>query len=82
MATVSNEDKAKIAQGMEREGIVDYDKITIGAAIQVLEDWFDGDKLVVSGLIDAAISPDNLTNSQKKKIAGYWMIRKAKRELL
>jgi len=82
MAIINTNELAKIRQALATTNEVDYKRSTLNAAVQAIEDWFEADKLTLSGLIDTATSPVILTNQQKKKLAGFWMIRKAKRELL
>jgi len=81
MAAISTKEKSKIRQKMSSIGTVDYNRPTINAAMQAVEDWFDGERATISAQIDIATSPKVLSNQQKKKLVGFWMLKKYVREL-
>lgn len=59
---------------------IDFNKSIINAALQAVEDWYEGEKSTVSGLIDTATSPFAFTNPQKKMMGAAYLIQKSKRE--
>ena len=48
---------------------VDFGKPTINDAFQAIEDWYEGERVTVSGLIDTGTSPKVFTNTEKKTLA-------------
>ena len=81
MAIISNDELAKIRREVSRDdGAVNYIKPRINAAIQAMEDWYNDEKLTVSGLVDTATFPFVFTNAQKKKIGAYWLQHKFLKE--
>ncbi len=61
---------------------IDFDKPTVNAAIQAIEDRIESSKPIISADIDAAIAPATMTAAQKTKIVGAYLVLKATKELL
>jgi hypothetical protein len=59
---------------------VPWTKPTINAALQGIEDWFEGNKGNLSTAINTASSPFVFTAAQKKFLIAYWLFQKARRE--
>lgn len=59
---------------------VAYNKATINASLQAVEDWFEANRASIASAIDTAASPFAFTASQKKKLVAYWLLQKFKRE--
>lgn len=83
MAILTAEQLATLRQGIVRKmgntpgGVT---KATLNDALQALEDWYEGEKATVSGLIDAATAPYVFSAAHKKDIAAYYLLQKAARE--
>ena len=60
---------------------VDFDKPTINAAFQAVEDWYEDNKAQISTDIDAATAPYTFTGQQKKLLGAYWLLQKSGREV-
>jgi len=87
MATISAADLAKIrreiAEAFVKAGLpVNFNKAQINAALQALEDWFEGVRSSAVTAINNATSPFVFTNAQKKKLGAYWLLFKYAQELL
>lgn len=83
MATVDAAELAKIRRKMSKDYTdPPWEKPAINAAIQALEDWYEGERATVNAALNAATSPLTLTAEQKKKLVGYFLIEKAVRELI
>lgn len=77
MATLSNDDLAEIRRKIEAKfnlgaSTINYDKGTVNAAIQVLEDWYQDQKAVVSASVNSATSPFVFSNAAKKALGAYY----------
>ena len=59
---------------------IEYDKATANAIFQVLEDWYEAEKPIVSGLINAATAPVIFSNPVKKAFAVSFLKQKFRRE--
>ena len=83
MATLTAMQLAEMRQQFVRKlnDVVDFDKPTINAAFQAIEDWYEANKTQISGDINTATSPYVFTPQQKKWLGAYWLLRKAGREL-
>ena len=85
MSVLTAKELQKVRNRLEREvkgTPINYDKPIINLAIQFLEDWYEGEKATVSAGLNAATAPMVLTNSQKKKLGGAFLVLKALKELL
>lgn len=82
MAVLTIEQKVEFMQAMAADSPppIDWDKPTIYAAVQAIEDWFESERATVSTLIDTATSPFVFTNPQKKKLARWFLKQKSLRE--
>jgi predicted trehalose synthase len=58
---------------------VNYDKPTINAAAQAVEDWFEANRAALGNAVDAATAPKVLTAAQKKAIVAAWLLNKFSR---
>ena len=83
MAVLIAAELDKLRQGAEAEktDAITYVKADANAAFQALEDWYEGERTAVSGLIDTATSPFVFTNTEKKKMAGVFLKQKFVKEL-
>ena len=52
---------------------IDFGKPIANATFQAIEDWYEGERTVVSGLINTASSPKSFTNAEKKLIAKHYL---------
>lgn len=69
--------RREIVRGM---ATVDFDKSTINAALQAVEDTFEGIRAQLNIGINAAISPVVLPAPVKKSLIKFWLQQKAGRE--
>jgi len=60
---------------------IDFDKITVNAALQAIETAYENNKVALSNAIDAATNPVSLTTPQKKALGAYWLRQKFDREV-
>lgn len=74
MAVLTSDELAFNRQGdADGEVSLDWDKATINAAIQALEDWYEtSGRVAASTAIDAATAPYVFSNPIKKKIGRWW----------
>jgi len=85
MAALTATQYARLRHELRRKWTtpIDFNKVTIDAAFQAMDDWFEAEKPTVSGLIDDATDPPKVfTNAEKKMIAGVYMILKSETELV
>ncbi len=75
MAVLDASQLANLRKRMQREWITptDFNKSIVNATIQALEDWYEGERSVVSGLMNTASSPKSFTNAEKKLIAKQFL---------
>ena len=75
MATLTATELAELRQQIEREWItdIDFNKSVANAALQSLEDWYEGERATVSGLMDTATTPKTFTGAEKKLIAKSYL---------
>jgi len=59
---------------------IDFDKPTVNAAFQAIEDWYEANKGQISSDINTATAPFVFTPQQKKWLGAYWLLQKSKRE--
>ena len=69
--------RREIVRGM---ATVDFDKPTINAALQAVEDAFEGIRAQLNTDINVATSPVILPASVKKALVKFWLQQKAGRE--
>lgn len=69
--------RQEVVRGMES---VDFDKPTINAAFQAVEDAFENIRAQLNADINAATSPDTLPAPVKKRLVKFWLQQKAGRE--
>ena len=55
-----------------------YDKPTLNAAVQAIEDWFEANKAGGSAAVETA-APGAFTNAEKLQLFAVWMVEKATR---
>lgn len=81
MAVLTNQQLAdmrkRYRQKFGQSGEIDFDKATVNAAFQVIEDWYTNDKASVKADIDTATSPYTFTNAQAKHIFYAWLLNQA-----
>ena len=76
--------KLRQAAAQYTDSPADYEKDIVNAAFQALEDWYEAEKPVVSGIIDSATAPFDdyaFTNAEKKILAEVYLILKSQMEL-
>jgi hypothetical protein len=71
MATLSASELQAVRNGCAQTVTVTYDKPTINAAAQAIEDWLTSQAATVSGVINTATSPVVLTAAQKKALFAW-----------
>lgn len=71
------ETRRKVAAGKD---VVTWDKSTINAAIQAVEDHWESESAIRSGQINSATAPVTLDARIKDDIAAFWLQQKAVRE--
>lgn len=82
MAVLTRQRKAKLAQLSLGDETANHVRGEIGAAFQAIEDWFEGERVVLSSEINTATIPFVFTNPQKKKLVARYMEYKFRRELI
>ncbi len=83
MAVLTDEQLTKVRRKMAQHlASFGFDKPTVNAAIQEMEDWYESEKATVSSRLDTVTSPVVLTNAEKKAIGGAFLVEKALRELV
>ena len=81
MATLTPTERAELRRDVVRgDSPIDFDKGTINAALQAVEDWFEGERATVSAAIDAATSPYVFSNARKKKLVRFYLKLKFRKE--
>ena len=75
MAVLNNNELADLRRRTQREWStdIDFDKSVANAALQAMEDWYEDERTVVSGLIITATSPKAFTAAEKKLIAKHFL---------
>lgn len=77
MAILTDLELAELRREVAKEvGTVTWDKATINAALQAIEDWYEGQRATVAGDINAATTPFVFTGLQKKKMAKHFIRQK------
>ena len=80
MATLTSEQLTQLRQEIARgESVVVWDKPTINAACQAVEDEIEGLKAAISAAIYPATSPVVLSNSIKLKLVKFYFHQKFNR---
>ena len=75
---------ARRATSGQLKKIVEYsgaDKPTLNAAVQAVEDWFEGQRSTISTDINTATSPTVLSANTKKFLVASYLAYKAAKEL-
>jgi hypothetical protein len=81
MVALTTKQLAQIRQGMARgRASVPWDKPTVDAAIQALEEWFESEKGNVSIIINNATGGPVFTVTQKKKLVALFISQQAKQD--
>lgn len=81
MATLSNGNLAELRREITRGmNTVGFDKPTINAALQAVEDVFEGIRAKISNDINTATSPEALATPVKKALVKAWLRQKVGRE--
>jgi hypothetical protein len=57
---------------------VTWDKATVNAALQAIEDWFEANRASLGSAIETA-APGVFTNTEKKGLVKYWLRQKFNR---
>ena len=60
------------------ERAVDFDKPTVNAALQAIDDLIEDNKAAISTAIDNATAPYTFGVAEKKLLVAYYFLRKAK----
>ena len=80
MAVLTSEQLTELRQEMARgESSITWDKPTINAACQAVEDLIEGSKSAISSAIDVATSPAVLPNPIKLKLVKFYFHQKFNR---
>ena len=61
---------------------VNYNKATINAGLQAIEDWFEANKAAGSTALDTATAPYVFTAAKKKTLFAIWLLQKYGREIV
>ncbi len=81
MATLTNNQLVKLRQkAAEQFGLVAYNKSTINATLQAIEDFIEDNRATLGANIDTATSPFVFTNAQKKFMVAFYFVQKATRD--
>ena len=81
MAILTDTEKAELRQELARgAATVDYDKPTVNAALQAIEDWFEANRAAIASAINTATTPFVFTGGQKKRLVAFWLRQKFRRE--
>jgi hypothetical protein len=59
--------------------VVTWDRPTVNAALQAIEDWFEANRAALGAAIEAA-APGAFTNAQKRALVKFWLFSKFGRE--
>jgi hypothetical protein len=75
MATLTASELAELRRNIQREWttVIDFDKATANAAIQALEDWYEGERPVVNTLVNTATAPKVFVAAEKKLMAKHFL---------
>ena len=75
MAVLTSDQLAELRRSIQREWstAIDFNKATANATLQAIEDWYEGQRTVVSGLINTASAPKSFTAAEKKLIAKHFL---------
>lgn len=68
------------ARGQDQE--IDFDKPTVNAALQAIEDLIEANKTAIGNAIDTATSPYTFTAADKKRLFGVYAALKSGLELV
>ena len=81
MATLDALQLAELRREIARDTATqDWNKTTVNAALQAIEDWFEANKVSGSTAVDTATAPYVFTGALKKKLFRFWLLEKSKRE--
>jgi len=73
MAILTTEQLAEVRRKVSsEEDLITYTKNDINDALQAIEDWWEANQAGLSSAIDTG-TIFSFTNSQKKKIAKFWL---------
>ena len=78
MAELTTNQLSELRQGMPAG---DWNKQTINAALQAIEDWFESVKASGVTAINEATAPFVFTGAQKTKLFKHWLNSKFQREV-
>ncbi len=81
MAVLDSAQLASLRQSLARlETAIDYDKPTVNAALQAIEDWFEANRSGIATAIDAATSPFVFSAARKRRLVKFYLLQKSGRE--
>lgn len=80
MATLTSDELVELRRDCAKGETVSWDKAKINSALQAIEDWFESNRISLSNAINITTSPFVFTATQKKKLVGYWLSQKFRRE--
>ena len=75
MAILTPDELVKLRKEFVKGEIVIWTKVTINAALQEIESWFEANRINLSSVIGTGF-----TTAQKKKLITYWLKQKFTRE--
>jgi len=80
MAALTAAQLAELRRNIQAEWTtpIDFGKPTANAALQAIEDWYEGQRTVVNGLVNTATAPKVFTGAEKKLIAKHFLAWKFK----
>lgn len=81
MAVLTSEQLQELRAACARELLVRYDKPTINAVMQAIEDVFESPTLraAISNAIDTASAPIVFTPAEKRVLVKHWLVSRFRR---
>ena len=78
MAFLTSGELARLSKLGRQDWIteIDFKKSIINDVFQAIEDWYEGERAIVSSLIDTASGPKSFNNAEKKIIAAAYLVFK------
>lgn len=80
MAILLPDELTELRQSTSKNQIVNYSKSQVNSALQAIEDWLEGNRVSLSGAINAATAPYVFTPAMKRRMFAHWCRQKFGRE--
>ena len=72
---------AEVRRGVSKDEFPDWNKATINAALQAIEDLIESSRAAISNTINAATSPYVFSAGMKKKLVAHYFAQKFRRDV-